>query len=58
MSAFHGFDAIGVVAGVSVGLAVAVISKLLLGADATVIGGSLLASSLVASTITGRRARK
>jgi len=49
------FDAIAVIAGIVTGVAVAIISRLLLGPHAVVIGGSVLAASFTASAVTKNR---
>jgi uncharacterized membrane protein YgaE (UPF0421/DUF939 family) len=50
-----GVDLFAVIAGVAVGIATAIISHLLLGQNATVIAGSLVAASFTASAVTKAR---
>jgi hypothetical protein len=50
-----GFDLIAVAVGIGAGLAVAVIGRLLSGSDSGILGGALMAASLVSSLATAAR---
>jgi hypothetical protein len=52
-----GVDLLAVIAGTAVGIASAVITHLLLGQDAMVVGGSVMAASFMASAVTKARHR-